>query len=243
MNARVITLLVCGLLPGLPVGHAASVYGDPSMPLAGQVYDTVIRTNDAEELRYVILKTLTDRYADQKGITVSDAEIDAYIARMAAAMAQHRKEQEALRDELAGKLSTATLSASEREKLEAELETATEMVANLAPETGDTVEEAREIEAARREIATAFILQWKINRALYQQYGGRIGYQQGGPEPVDAYREFLEEHAAAGDFQIRDEGFERAFWAYYRNDSIHSFYPSGSEDEAKAFADPWLQPR
>jgi hypothetical protein len=176
----------------------ARVYGDPAAPVAGRVLDTVIHTRDAEELRYVVLKELADRYATSQGITVTAAEQEAHVAR----------EREALSKDAA-----------------------------VAAELG---KESAEDQAARLESAAAFIKQWKINRALYQQYGGRIIYQQGGPEPFDAYRKFLEERQAAGDFSIEDEAMAAAFWRYYRDDSIHSFFERGSPEEVKAFgAEPW----
>lgn len=176
----------------------AGAYGDPAVPVAGSVLGTVIHTQDAEELRYVVLKEVTDRYAASRGITVTQAEKEAYVAHV----------REALRKDPA-----------------------------VAADPG---EESAEDQAARLEIAEAFIKQWKINRALQQQYGGRIGFQQGGPEPLDAYRKFLEERQAAGDFSIEDEGLAAAFWRYYLDDSIHSFYEPGSADEAKAFGvEPW----
>ena len=69
--------------------------------------------------------------------------------------------------------------------------------------------------------------------------GGRIIYQQGGPEPLDAYRQFLTEQARQGAFRIIDQSLEPGFWRYFVTDSIHSFYPSGSPEEAQAFATPW----
>ena len=176
----------------------AAVYGDPAIPVAGRVLGTVIHTQDAEELRYVVLKALTDRYAASKGIEATQAEREAYAA--------HVREELSKDPAVAGMLET----------------------------------ESAEDQAARLEIAGAFILQWKINRALHQQYGGRIGFQQGGPEPLDAYRKFLEDRQAAGDFSIDDPALETAFWRYYRDDSIHSFFEPGSADEAKAFGvEPW----
>jgi hypothetical protein len=234
-------LLGCAAGLGLAQPSVADVYGDPATPVAGQVYDTVIHTNDAEELRYVVLKALTDRYADEKGIRVSDAEIDAYLARMAADMAQDRREHEARRDELARRLTATDLPQAKREELESELESVNELLATLAPETGESAESRQEIAAAHREIAGAFILQWKINRALYEQYGGRIIFQQGGPEPLDAYRQFLEEREERGDFAIRNEQLAVDFWSYYRNDGLHSFYEPGSREEKQAFGSPWWQ--
>ena len=151
-----------------------------------------------EELRDVVLRTLTDRYADSKGITVTQAEREAYVAAVRAALARDPA---------------------------------------MAATPG---EESAEDQATRLQIADAFIRQWKINRALYEQYGGRIVFQQGGPEPLDAYRRFLEERQAAGDFRISDEALATRFWRYYRDDSLHSFYEQGSAEERRAlFVPPW----
>jgi hypothetical protein len=177
---------------------AAGVYGNPSEPVAGRVLGTVVHANTAEELRYVVLKTLTDRYADSQGIVVNKAEQDAYVAQVREALAKDPA---------------------------------------VAAELG---KESAEDAAARREIAAAFIRQWKINKALHEQYGGRVIFQQGGPEPLDAYRAFLEERQAAGDFTIDDPAMAAEFWRYYRDDSIHSFLEPGSPEERKALSvTPW----
>jgi hypothetical protein len=184
---------------GKPV--PAQIYGDPKLPVAGEVLGTTIHTQDAEELLYYVLRKLTDRYAVETGIAVADAEKAAYNEQVRAAL---RKDP------------------------------------NFAGDPPGAVESAED-KAAREEIATAFIRQWKINRALHEQYGGRIIFQQGGPEPLDAYRKFLEESAARGDFKIVNSDLEAGFWRYYRDDSIHDFFKPGSAEAAKAFADPpWL---
>lgn len=105
---------------------------------------------------------------------------------------------------------------------------------NLSPE------EAVQAEQMRREMGRVMIRQWKLNRALYGQYGGRIIFQQLGPEPLDAYRQFLQERQAAGDFVIHDKAFEDAFWRYFIDETIHSFYEPGSKAETQAFEiPPW----
>ena len=100
--------------------------------------------------------------------------------------------------------------------------------------------ESREDQLVREQVASAFIRQWKINQALYRQYGGRIIFQQGGPEPLDAYHTLLDESRARGDFSIADPALEAAFWHYYQTDTLHSFYPPGSREEEQVFAvPPW----
>lgn len=101
-----------------------------------------------------------------------------------------------------------------------------------------TPEEAAQVDAMRLEMARSIIRQWKINRELYRAYRGRVIYQQLGPEPLDAYRQFLKERQEAGAFTIHQKTFEDAFWRYFTDDSMHTFFEPGSE--ASAFgAPPW----
>ncbi len=104
-----------------------------------------------------------------------------------------------------------------------------------------TAEEKAQAAAMRREMGRSMIQQWKINRRLHEQYGGRVIFQQFGPEPLDAYRQYLEERRDAADFEITNKDFEKSFWRYFTDDSMHSFYESGSTEEAQAFSTPpWM---
>lgn len=239
MNSLATRLLGCVFIAALMTGCTHQTYGDVKDPIAGEVLGTVIRTTDAEELRYVVLKQLTDRYADAKGIAVTPAERDAYVRNVRNRLQKDRERNVARRGALTGRLAAGGLSEAERKALQSELDTVHATIEALGPSRLGAADpdEAR----AREQIADAFIRQWKINRALSQQYGGRIIFQQGGPEPLDAYRRFLEEHQARGDFRIVNRGLEPAFWRYYVTDGIHSFYPRGGREEAEAFAMPMWQ--
>jgi hypothetical protein len=244
--AALATMLALGLVSGGMLAAipalADGVYGDPGVPVAGRVLGMEIRTQDPEELRYMILRQLTNRYAAERGIAVSQAEIEAYVDHMQTLMAEDRRQHEARRDELTRTLASEELSEADRKSITSELKGLNEFLAALADTTDSEPRNAEEIRSAREQIAAAFIFQFKINRALHKEYGGRIGYQQGGPEPLDAYRWFLEERQARGEFDIPDKNLEAAFWRYYDTDAIHSFFVPGSEEEARAFQAPWLQP-
>ncbi len=238
---RLAIQLLCTLVCGAHFAALAAApkpYGDPATPVAGTALGVAIHTRDAEELRYVVLKQLTDNYAREKGIEESPAEKDAYVATMEEIRRRDRREKQARHDDLARKLGSGTLPKAEREKIAAEIDALDKLMATLAGMEAEAARNPQETRAAREQIAAAFIRQWKIHRELHRQYGGRIVYQQGGPEPLDATRRFLEESQARGDFAIVDKSLETAFWRYYRNDAIHSFYKPGSPEKAKAFAAP-----
>lgn len=219
--------------------YAQEVYGNPDDPLVAKVLDTKIHTGDPEEMRYVILAKLVERYELEHDIQVTRAEIDAYVESLRRIAESHRKQNLARRAELTRRLNSETLTDVERESLSSQLESLNELIETLDEGSDTSKEDPQEIKAYREQVATAFIRQWKINRALYGQYGGRVIFQQGGPEPLDAYRRFLETQQKHGAFTISDKAFEEKFWNYYRSDAIHSFYPQGSPEEAEAFEIPW----
>lgn len=239
MKTLALGLLAFGFSVLLFAAQAQEVYGPPGDPLVAEALGTKIRTRDPGEMQAVIIGKLLDRYAVEQGIGVDSEEIDAYLDRLRRVAEEDRRRQTAHREELARKLEAKTLSDAERQSLSSELDRLNEFLSNIGETGNGAKEDSAEDKAARRQVATAFIRQWKINRALYQQYGGRIIYQQGGLEPLDAYRAFLQARQRQGAFKILNPAFEAEFWRYFLTDSIHSFYPKGSREEARAFETPW----
>jgi len=232
IRTRLTQWLACAVFGAALPAVAQPSQAGPAAPIAGKVLGTVIRTQDADELRFLILRPLVDRYARQRRIEVTAAETDAYVSAVQQALERDRAQQLARRDDLARQLSAPGLTPAQRAALGAQIDAADKTVAALASNPDDA--------AARRQVAAAFIRQWKVNRSLHRQFGGRIAFQQGGPEPLDAYRRFLEQRQARGDFKIFNADLRAAFWRYYRTDSIHSFYARGSAEESQAFAiPPW----
>jgi hypothetical protein len=204
--------------------------------LVAEVLGTEIHAADPEEMKYVILSRLLEPCAAESSIEVSQADIDACINAMQSVAEQDRQRRAQQRDELVRQLASADPDGAEHAALSAELETL-DQFAEFAVSLPTS--DSREGREAREQVASAFIRQWKINRALYRQCGGRIIFQQSGPEPLDACRTFLEEQQDKGASRIEDNSLETEFWKYYRTDSIHSFYPAGSREVVQAFESPW----
>jgi hypothetical protein len=220
----------------LAAEESQAVLGDPAAPLAGKVAGIPVHAGTGAELRDVALQELMDRFSREKKVAVSQEEIAAYREFMKKVAAQDRNEKSAARDILKATLAGSDLDAAGREKTLAELAELEQFLAATAPKDSPSDEE----NAALNEIADAVIRQWKVNGLLYQQFGGRIIRQQGGPEPVDAYRLFLESARKRGDLTIAGESLEKQFWQYFSDDSLHDFYPAGSPQEAQVFnTPPW----
>ncbi|MEK6703380.1 MAG: hypothetical protein AABZ53_14055 [Planctomycetota bacterium] len=85
--------------------------------------------------------------------------------------------------------------------------------------------------------AKAMVLQWLVDKSLYEKYGGRVIFQQANPsEPVGAYRAFLQSHERRGTFRIFDAAARDKFWKYYTTN--HSMeVPKDQID----FSKPWWE--
>jgi hypothetical protein len=58
-----------------------SPLGPSGAPVVAQVLGHPVRANGPDEVQYLILRELTDRFAAERGIAVSQAEVDAWLAR------------------------------------------------------------------------------------------------------------------------------------------------------------------
>lgn len=88
-----------------------------------------------------------------------------------------------------------------------------------------------------RELLAGIVLSWKINKALYEHYGGEVIFQQFAPrEAVGAMRQFLEDQEASGTFKIFDAAERERFYAYYRRRN----HPGGFVPPEKVdYSVPW----
>ena len=209
----------------------------PSAVLLGKP----VRAADGEQLLGEVLSALLARYAQAQGIRATPEEIAAYRRQVQRVLERDRDAAVAQRDALARQLAAGGQPEAERQALARQIEAAersAQMFEQTVRESKDPADRA-----ARDEVSAASIVRWKTMRVLYRQYGGRIIFQQAGPEPLDALRRFLEDGQKQGDFRIADPALEAAFWRYFRNDAMHSFYPRGSPQEARAFdVAPWQDP-
>jgi len=227
------------LLATFSLVSAQEIYGNTDAPLVAEALGTKVHTGDPDEMKYVILGKLLGRYAEDHDIGVKKVEIDVYIGSLHRMAERDRKRHEEKRQQLTRKLKSTSLTDPERKSLSSELDTVSEFLNDIDEMTKSTGKNSDEVRQAREQVAAAFIRQWKINRSLYKHYGGRIIFQQGGPEPLDAYRMFLQEQEKKGAFTILDEAFKEKFWEYYLTEFKHSFYPAGSREEEQVFETPW----
>jgi hypothetical protein len=92
-------------------------------------------------------------------------------------------------------------------------------------------------DASRRRVWGPWIANYKVNKALYEKYGGRVGITKWGPEPTGAIEALLREHEKKGDFEILDAALAKAFWDWHAGQPRMPMKP-----EQVDFGYYWLKP-
>ena len=192
---------------------------------------------DQDELDGRIFGALLEKFAAENHIAPTDAELDAFVAKSEEQDKQMLAEYEADVKKLQQELQNPDLGAQERQEKQSELETTESILKSLRETAQYSPEQQEQAHQFQRELAQQFVLSWKINKALYEKYGGRVIFQQAGPEPLDAYRDFLKDQEKQGAFQIPDKKRAARFWNYFTNETMHTFY--SKEDGDKLISTPW----
>ena len=225
----------------LTVQCFAQTNGATTEPAGANVIATVlgkqITASDKDKLNGLIFGALLQQFAQENKIEPTEEELDTFVLKTEEKEKQHQIKMQADRAKLIEELKSSSLSDREREQKASHLKS----IENILKTTGDIKEKTKGVEdqmrPMRRKMAQQWVKSWKINKALYEKYGGRVIFQQAGVEPLDAYRDFLKEQEKSGAFQIIDKQYEASFWRYFTNDAMHTFY---SKDEGTKFINtPW----
>jgi pyruvate/2-oxoglutarate dehydrogenase complex dihydrolipoamide acyltransferase (E2) component len=231
-----IAIVAVAAIPALSQTNESKAVA-PDKDTIAVVLGKTITIKDKDRLNELIFGALLEQYAKENKIEPTEAELDAFVQKTEEMKKQHHAKFEKDRDNLLKELKSKSLTEHERTEKTSRLKT----LENILKASKEVDEKAKGMEEKmqmmRRNMARHFVKSWKINKSLYEKYGGRIIFQQAGVEPLDAYREFLKEQEKKGAFKIFGKDYEISFWKYFINDSMHTFYLK--EDGAKFMKTPW----
>ena len=216
-------------LPLLLLAIAAHGERDPTDVIAVVLGEEITVADVAESgIDLLINGLLVRKFAEDNGIEATEEEIAAFVDRMLERGRQRLLDSEADRAELAEALDGA-VDPEQRRGIQDRLERVERRIEAMSErQQGDP--------DGWRTIAKPWVERWKLDKALFDKYGGRAHYQQAGVQPFDAVIQFLEEQEASGAFTILDKSYEDEFWAYWRSDG-HRFIPE--EKAVELLATPW----
>ena len=189
-----------------------------------------IKTEEKGRLSGLIFGALLDQYAKENKIEPTEDEIKVFLDKQEEMSMNSLLKSEREKSRLVEELKSQSLTVEQRKEKQSELEMAEEVLRTQRETREGAKQMEKQLQPMLRKMALQQVRTWKINQALFKKYGGRVIFQQAGVEPLDAYREFLEDQQKKGAFKIMDKAVEASFWKYFTNDAMHTFL---SKDEGE----------
>lgn len=202
-----------------PSRTVGSVYGEAitaadiglSVPIDPTVKFDSRDTEQWKQMGRVMIafgKPVNDRFVKQRKIDATAEEIEAFKRTWRKRRKQHLRETEDRLEKGKTELALPNLPDDKRTKLEENQALLERILPSLRDAANGDVPEA----FARKIIVTR-----KIERELHRTHGGRVIFQQAGPEALDARRLLYEEAEKNGDLKFDDMGVRHLFYYYYSN--------------------------
>lgn len=182
-----------------------------------------------ETLRNLVWSAVFADYAQKRKIEPMPAEIDSQIRAQKKFMAQDKVRREKQREELIDELKSPGLTEARRKHAQQYLDTLNSLRDHdrrIEQERKDP-ERAKMWQDSEQRVSRVWVKQWKVNQALYREFGGRIIFQQAGWEPIDAYRTLLDQYKANKGFVVHDPLLQEAVYSYFQFKFVYA-------DEKKA---------
>ena len=178
--------------------------------LSAEAYTKWLAGARAKLLAGSIERLLLDAYAKRAHLEPTESELEPILKSFAATHQMMAKSETESRarvrqrnlDEIHQKLAAPDLAPAERERLQKDL---------VGWESFST--HPNEDAAGNRALAVALVQGWKVQRALYRRYGGRVLVTSFGSTAVDGMKQFLLDEEKRGAFSIPDPAWRQAFWA------------------------------
>ena len=200
-------------------------------------YQRWLGRQSASKLQEIVLGQLLERFATEEGIEVTDVDINRFIKGSNRIERQEAKETQRLFQAIDSALKAGKYKGKVRTRKKKQRSALARMIEADKEALRFAQEYPEEQRRIKRNIGRQFARRWKINKALHNRYGGRVIFQQTGPEPLDAYRRYLEEQQKKGSFSVKEEELEKSFWRYFTDDKMHLFLPES--DGRRAIESPW----
>jgi hypothetical protein len=197
--------------------------------LAPDAYAAWIERTRGENLRGAVWSAVFSDYAKKRDVRPTQAEIESHVNSIRKFKKEDRVRREQERERLIAELKSPDVTETRRKQAQQYLDTLNSLREHDLRMEQERREQAREQmwQDSERRVSEVWVKQWKVNQALFREFGGRIIFQQAGWEPIDAYRRLLDDYEARKAFVVHDRDLREALYGYFKHNFVYA-------DEKKA---------
>lgn len=207
-NAILCAVLALALPSRLGAEEVATVLGQGiDRAELAQARDEVDQTRKFLDL---VWARVSRHYIEQNQLTASDAEVSEVLAYHREFERKDRIQRARKLEELNQRLAAAGLADKER----AHLDEFRAVLRRLAQRDAENDRNPPSDSGQEGKMLAPWIEMWKLNRALYERYGGVVALTRSGPDPRGAHLALIEDYERRGlirffDARLRERLHER----------------------------------
>ena len=193
---RSITAQNIGFSSGKPISCSKAQSCSTSTPL--------------QKLHKTAWRKISDDFIKQNNLQATKVEIQEFADYQKRFMEQDRKKRKKRLKDINNQLKSNKITKSQRANLEQEkasLESLTEHDKRMK------IMKLKPLSILQlRQIYAPWIENWKVNKTIFEKYGGVVTITKFGPAPVGARKMLIEVYAKEGKFLILHKELEGAYW-------------------------------
>jgi hypothetical protein len=197
--------------------------------MSAEAYTSWLSRAEQEKLRTIVWSAVFGEYTTKRKIEPTAEEVQSLVTHQRQFMEEDRVRREKERQALIAELASPKITDARRQQAQQYLDTLNSLRghdARMDRERSDPAM-AKIMQESQQRVSEVWVKQWKVNQALFREFGGRIIFQQAGWEPIDAYRQLLEQEEARKNFAVHDPALREAVYSYFNHKFVYA-------DEKKA---------
>jgi len=210
----------------------AVVFGKSISPADIGLTNSASVSRASKRLLDLIWREVGDRYAQTNNLVVTDQECEAFEKFNDLSEERRSKKRKQQLVDLERQLKSENLSEEKRTQLEKQRKGLL-----LLESQRDEMLKYPTYQEMRRKASRKWLTWKKVDKAVYEQYGGKVAKTAFGPYPIEAKRNLIKEHMRAGDIRFLDAEFEKEFWKSYEQGGRLT-----AEKDQIDFTPYWLKP-
>ncbi|HBG27394.1 MAG: hypothetical protein A2Y10_19005 [Planctomycetes bacterium GWF2_41_51] len=220
-NKNVIAVVMDKEIFARDIEPNATVIEQNKNSMTPEKYNQWLKQYKESNLRMLIFSPLLEEYAKSNNLEATDKEIEDFSARMERTMAKEKIKWKLQRSKYLEEFENPDTNTIRKNELEKIIKSFNNLIEILLHDPNQN--------KSLIELRKRLIKNWKINKSLFDKYGGRVAFSQAGPVPLDAYNFFLQEQEKQGHFVFKEKPFAEMFWSNFLADHKCNFYYDANE--------------
>jgi len=188
---------------------AQNINFSPNKPITCPEIRNCSANTSVQKLHQIVWQKIFKDFVKQNNLQATENEIQEFADYQKRFIEEDRKRRQKRLEDIKNQLKSNQIIQSQRSVLEREKATLDSLAENDRRMKAMNI---RPSASLLKQIYVPWIENWKVNKAIFEKYGGVVATTKFGPDPVGARKMLIKEYAEKNKFLILNKELEKAYW-------------------------------